>query len=387
MWPGEREIVAVWADELQARGDRLGDVIALHLRADQIGADAGRAEIVRAAEALRLDSIETLLGPGIAELPRLRLRWQLGVVRGVYLDATAHAAHPPAPLVLEVIAKLLRRPVFRFLDDLQLEATVPDAGFERALFDELCSRDVVARPRRIVLGTMPRSFRQQWPMPMQERMVKRRYVEREQYESAVARGLSWYGPWVGVLALPWARGDKGERAHKIDRLLAQPWSDAHAGPIAASVWDTSLKVRRCALEALPLLPDAVARALPSVLALDLHGARVFGDLARICVNRIAAERPQWVAGVAENFSSNEPWVPLWLAGLGANRQLARRTVTRIRSMLQRLRTTNDNRDFRISRLKHALARFGEPFAIEFGEPTEDETIAELLTKLGRHRGP
>jgi hypothetical protein len=384
VWPGEREVVAVWADELQARGDRLGDVIAVHLRADQLAADpehaSERIEITRAAEALRLGAIEHLLGPAIGELPRLRLRWQLGLVRGVYLDATS-AAHPPAQLVLEVVAKLLRRPVLRFLDDLQLEAVVPDTGIERALLNELATSDVVARPRRIVLGSMPRSFRQQLPFG---RMTPTPRTVVLELKSALGRGLLWYGAWGHVRPLPWATGDAGSRVQRIERLLAQPWTDALPYPIAASLWDTSLKVRRRTLDALPSLPDTLARTLPSVLALDLHGARVFGDIAQRCIERVVNERPHWVASVADSFSTNEPWIAVWLAELAKRHPQARRAVPRVRSMIRRLTSGTDGGAFQLGRLRHALELFEEAPTAEF-EWTDDETIAELLTKLGRHR--
>jgi hypothetical protein len=391
VWPGEREVVAVWADELQARGDPLGDVIALHLRAEQIAGDprqaAERREIVRAAEARRLDAIEHLLGGAIGELPRLRLRWQLGLVRGLYLDATL-GAHPPAQLVLEVVAKLLRRPVLRFLDDIQIEAVVPDTGIERALLDELAASDVVARPRRIVLGSMPRSFRQQLPMPRLTRL-SRRSVTPEHLEAAPHRGLIWYGVWGRVQPLGWTRGNRGTRIRNLESLLERPWTDGLAHLIAASVWDTSLVVRRRALAALPSLPDSLAPAVPSVLALDLHGARVFGDIAARCLDRIVDERPHWIASVADNFTAREPWIALWLAELAHRHPAARRAAPRLRSMIRRLTSGAEVRSVGVGRLRHALGRFDAPLSDEGDEPDEepgdDETIAELLAKLGRHR--
>jgi hypothetical protein len=399
VWPSEREALAVWADELQARGDRLGELIATSMRAEQMSASrsdpAGdpqrvlepdeATDIARAAETARLDAIEQLLGPAIGELPRLRLRWQLGVVRGLYLD-TMRGPHPSPQLVLEVVGKLLRRPVLRFLDDLHLEALVPDTGIERALFDQLNSPEVVARPRRIVLGPMPLSFRQQLPMRRRLVPLQRWNVPPESLESATARGLIWYGIWGHVLTLPWAAGDHGSRLQQLERLLARPWTDALAAPIAASVWDTSLAIRRRTLEALPSLPDALARALPSVLALDLHGARVFGDAAQSCAARIAAERPRWVASLAETFSLHEPWVAVWLAGLGNRSQPAARiAIPRIRAMIRRLSKT-EHRPYHIASLTRALDNFGEPGPVELEAPSDDETIAELLTKLGKHRG-
>jgi hypothetical protein len=387
VWPGEREALAVWADELQARGDRLGELIATNLRAEQVAAEHGlehAAELARAAEAIRLDSIEDLLGPAIGELPRLRLRWQLGVVRGLYLDGT-HGPHPSPQLVLEVVAKLLRRPVLRFLDDLYLEAVLTrEPGIERELLHELSSREVVARPRRIVVGSMPRRFRQPRGIPEGLRLVSRGFPQPEQFESALARGLTWYGAWGRVTTMPWARGDHGTRLQKLEQMLARPWTDSLAAPIAASIWDTSLAIRRRTLEALPSLPDALAPALRSVLAIDLHGEAVFGDLALRCATRIAAERPNWVASVAETFGLHEPWVALWLSEL--RRPEARRAIPRIHAMYRRLSTSGDDHVHRIQVLARALQGFGEPRQPEIEHLSDDETIAELLAKLGKHRG-
>lgn len=215
-----------------------------------------------------------------------------------------------------------------------------------------------------------------------------RSVPPDWLESATARGLSWYGLWGQVQALPWAAGDHGSRAQQLERLLARPWSDSLAAPIAAAVWDTSLEVRRRTLGALPSLPDALARALPSVLALDLHGARVFGDLTQRCATRIAAERPSWVASAAESFSLHESWVAVWLSGLGRRSQpAARRAIPRIRAMIRRLSAPEHyNRPYNRASLMRALDNFGESESNELDEPSDDETIAELLTKLGKHRG-
>jgi hypothetical protein len=388
VWPGEREALAVWADELQAGGDRLGELIATYLRAEQITKDEPEqaTELARAAEAMRLDSIEHLLGPAIGELPRLRLRWQLGVVRGLYLDAT-NGPNPSAQVVLEVVAKLLRRPVLRFLDDLHLEALAFDTGFERELMHELSMHEVVARPRRVVLGSMPRSFRRLMPMgPGSSTMQARRHtlVPETLFESALARGLTWYGSWHRVGALPWAAGDHGSRVQQLERLLARAWTDSLTAPIANSIWDTSLRIRRRTLDALPSLPDALAPALRSVLALDLRGAAVFGDASMHCASRIAAERPNWVASLAETFSLHEPWVALWLSRL--DQPESRRAIPRIHAMVRRLSASGDDHVHRIQVLARALQGFGEPRQPEIEHPSDDETIAELLTKLGKHRG-
>jgi hypothetical protein len=210
----------------------------------------------------------------------------------------------------------------------------------------------------------------------------------ELFESAIERGVTWYGLWGQVQTLPWAAGDHGSRVQQLERLLERPWTDSLTVPITASLWDTSLVVRRRTLDALPSLPDAVAPALRSVLALDLHGAAVFGDAASRCAARIAADRPNWVTCIAETFSLHEPWVALWLSGLGPDRQpQARRAIPRIHAMLRRISTSGDNHYFRIGVLARALRAFGEPRRTELDPPSDDETIAELLSKLGKHRGP
>lgn len=125
-----------------------------------------------------------------------------------------------------------------------------------------------------------------------------------------------------------------------------------------------------------------------MLALDLHGARVFGDLTQRCATRIAAERPSWVASVAETFSLHEPWVAVWLAGLGRRSQsAARRAIPRVRAMIRRLSAPDaTTRAYHLTSLMRALDRFGESEPAEFEHPSDDETIAELLAKLGKRRG-
>jgi hypothetical protein len=390
VWVTEREDLAIWADQLQARGEPLGELIAISLRADEISrrrADADAAQVARLhtlALTLRLSLAEQLLGPGIGELPQLRLRWQHGVVRAIHLDRN-DAAAPPAPdLVLEVLVDLLRRPALRFLDQLHLAALFPDDGsrFERELLRALAHPECIARPRRLVLGPMPRKFRRllRWDAPPPELTC----LPPAELTAAADHGLTWMIRWGRVQSLPWAAGDHGTRLQRLDRLLARPWLPAHARVLERSIWDTSAKVRRRIITALPELPDDMASAILAVLAVNLDGQRSFGDIVERSVTRIASARPSWVACATHNFSDDEAWVPRWLAGLGRrSRAAARLAIPRITGMLARPSGPSPGQRHGLLR---ALAAFGVSEHTIADAPLDDETIAELLHKIGAHRG-
>jgi hypothetical protein len=378
VWPGEREALAVWADELQTQGEALGELIATYLRADDIRrhGDAERAAALASeAERLRISMAQQLLGPAVGELSRLRLRWQYGVVRAIHLDRSPDP--DPAPqVVLEVVVKLLRRPVTRFLDQLHLEAVAPDIRFARALLDELARGECVARPRRVLLGRMPGHVRRLFPF---EAPWSTPWHGPGLLKTLADRGLTWLGRWGWIQALPWTTGDHGSRLQQLEHMLDGPWQPSHGSAITQALWDTSLRVRRRALAALPELGDEAAPALLAALAIARDSQRTFGDLVERSVTRIAATRPSWVAAVAEEFSLAEPWVARWLAGVGRSaRPAARRAVPRIEAMLGRLARVTASHDYRAHGLRLALEHFGGP-----GSPpaiAEDETIAELVDR-------
>ncbi|PRQ09921.1 hypothetical protein ENSA7_03360 [Enhygromyxa salina] len=383
----------MWADHLQARGDPLGELVALSLRVDEVRRrepDATElAPIESQAEQLRLSLAEQLLGPGVGELPRLRLRWQHGVVRAVKLDPVTSGHADPPRVIVEVIAALVRRPALRFLDQLHLGALAP--AREHELLDALTHPQCQARPRRVVLGRMPGQFRRLLradTRPPAHHAPSPPPLSRPLLEAVAEAGVTWLVRWGWVQSLPWTAGDHGVRRQKLDALLEQPWSPALGRVFERAIWDTSLQVRRRILAALPTLGDGVAPALLAALAVDLDRHRRFGDLVERSLTRAASTHPSWVAGVAQNFSEDEPWVARWLAGQGQrSRSAARPAIPRIAGMLRRGSATGSSNDYRSHGLRRALHSFGHPDDAAHAAPFDDESIAELIQKLGAHRSP
>lgn len=390
MWPSEWVTLEVWTDELQARGDPLGEIVALHLRAEQRrragGADEAAALHDR-AEALRLDHVEALLGPLVGELPRLRLRWRGGLVRAIHLDPPPDLERPRPRLVLSVFDELLRRPVMRYLDDLHVELREFDDEVERGLLAILAARGCQARPRRLVLGGMPRRFRRIqgfWGPPEPARWG---HLGPELIAEPATRGLTWLLRWGQIQSLPWAPGDHGSRLQALERELEQPWTPRRERTLGRALWDTSLRVRRRLITALPELPDEAAPLLLPVLAMssDNRLSRELGELLPRSLTRLSA-KPAWVAAVAENFSAADPWVATWLGGVSRrSRAAAGLAGPRLRAMIRRLPPGPTRASLR----RAAIAIGGED--PEHGEQPfdpwaiEDETIAELLSKMGERR--
>src|SRR5690606_17657816 len=151
---------------------------------------------------------------------------------------------------------------------------------------EVLGRPDSARPRRLILGRMPRRFRVIRPHSARPKIRSRRPTRPPGYErdadSAIATLAARSSTWViregDVQSLPWAAGDRGSRLQQLERLLAGPWTPAHASLLGRALWDTSERVRRRMIIAVPELPDEAASLLPALLAIDLDGHRMFGDL-------------------------------------------------------------------------------------------------------------
>jgi hypothetical protein len=405
VWPTERESIAVWADELQARGEPLGELVALSLRADEVrrqGHAAEADELEHAAERLRLDHAEALLGPAIGELPLLRLRWRFGLVRGLSLDRSWPLANPNPRVILEVVAKLLARPALRHLEHIHLEAVDVDREFEAELLRELGSPRCLASPRRVVLGRMPGHFRNITPCPRHHGVVPRRMdaPARELLDGAAARGLTWLVRWGLVQALPWATGDHGSRLQQLERLLARPWAPEHERVLGRALWDSSLRVRRRVLEILPELPDDAAALLLPAVAVSHHSTLAYAGVVQGCLERLSARLP-WLMALADEFESHEAWVAWWLATVtrdGPAQLAGERAQARVGAMLERRRLQRARADRRDHGLRLALValeqlRSGGALGRPGGRPggrlgaaaLDDETVAELLEKIGRRR--
>ena len=387
VWPDEREALSVWADRQLAAGHPLGEIVALNLRAREY-ADAGdavrAAELCARAEARRIDHAEELLGPLVGELPRLRLRWHMGLVRAVHLDPRLPRTPQPRPrLILEVLAQLLRRPALRFVDDLQLHVPEYDDELERGLLVEIGDDSCEARPRRLILGSMARRFRMVQVYSGPRARARHGRLRLDQIEAPAERGLTWLVRWGGVQSLPWAPGDHGSRLQALERLLAGPWSASVERKLGRAMWDTSLRVRRRLIEALPDLPSGAAPLLLAALAVEVDArAELIPTLERALMR--ASTRPEWVAAIADNFAAEEHWVALWLGGVSRrSRDAANRAKPRLRSMLGRVSPGP-----RESALRRALIALGGSDPTLQGirpDEYEDETIAELLAKIGDRR--
>lgn len=367
MWPKQRDALAVWADELQTGGEPLGEVIALALRADELrrsGDDpAGAQRLANRAEAARIEASEQLLGSAVVALPGLEITWQLGVVRAVTLRERPGPALDRGE-VIEALAELVRRPASRFLDHLHLHHRALDDLVAQLELLEVLSQAESARPRRLILGRMPRRFRVIRPHSTRPKIGSRRPTQPPGYErdadsaiaSLAARSSTWLVRDGDVQSLPWAAGDRGSRLQQLERLLAGPWAPDHASLLGRALWDTSERVRRRTIEAIPELPDEAASLLPALLAIDLDGRRKFGDLLERTLTRLST-RPAWVAAVGENFYRCEPWVASWLAA--ANRRTRPEAEQAIPRMIDLFYAASDDVHARRT-LARAIAALGGP---------------------------
>lgn len=315
MWPGEHEDVTVWADALQAEGDPLGQLVALGLRAEQLRREDPDAATQLSFELERsIDAqLEDLLGP-LARMSIVELDWQLGVVRALTLREFVGRERDE---LLDALADLFARPAMRFLDHVHIEAQL-DVRTELAVLELLCRPAIPVRPRKVILGPMPPRFR---VIRALSQLDQRRWGSKwsstqavEPMTALLERGVILLSRGGQPHALPWSAGHQSERLRKLDRLLSEPWTPRHATLLGAALWDTSIRVRRRLIAAIPQLPDTAAPLLSSLLAIQTDSRPVFGDLVERAVNR-ATSRPVWVRAVAENWQWREPWVATELASV------------------------------------------------------------------------
>ena len=368
VWPGESQALVVWADELQAQGEPLGQLVAASLRAEELYRQArmkpelrAQAEaFAREVEALRVRLAPTLLGPALDELPRVRLCWQHGLVRGLFIDHHPSAPEPRTQQVCEGLAELLTRPVLSKLDQigLDLDLVQHESGHLHELFTSIYSERALARPRRLVLGRLPRSFLRVRKQPRMSMRRSRLSLHSDTLADGQSLGLSWLMLWGEVQALPWSRGDAGTRLQNLRRCLAGPCSPAIARRLACALWDTSLRVRRELFEALPELPDSAAPLLRGALALAPNGRRIYGDALERCLTRVAAQRPTWVTAIGEEMTRDEPWIARWLAGVGRRtRPEAEAAIPQIEACLASLDQPHVGPGYRGHGFRVALAGF------------------------------
>jgi hypothetical protein len=329
----------VWADQLQAAGERLGGLIGLGLRADQLCREALEPELADAVAAELADAIdqqaEALLGR-FAHTPGIEFEWQLGVVRAV----TVGQVHTlDTDQLLDGLAELVRRPALRYLDHLHINSPQLDAPKQhRAILERLAEPDVIARPRRLVLGSMPCRFRVVRTFFRPYSRPGAHFLDHHLAALVTAlsqRGLTWFVYERCSWGVRWVTDNSTDRLQALDQLLASAWTPAHVDRLAWALWDSSLRVRRRVIEAIPELPDDAAPLLLPLLAIQVDGHRIHGDWVDRAVARASA-RPAWVRMVADNWRCTEPWVATWLSTIEPDgRAEAVAALPRMREQLAR----------------------------------------------------
>ncbi len=385
MWsPRERDDLLVWADELQARGDAWGELIATSL-AHELAVATGELsqaeQLAAALRALEREVRDPMLAPLLDDAPEIEPIWQHGALVGLRI---VDRSRERGDLLLERLAALVRLPAARFLAWLRVDAWAPKfrAVHERVP-ELLLATGVVARPRVIVLGSPPRHVRRNEKLSAHWRIRDFDAFERELSE--LERGIySLFCESARVL-LPWAVGDKGSRQRAFEQLatrLRTSPTELDRTRLARALWDPSLRVRLAALDLLAELHDDAARFVPELVLIQ-RGAPEWCDRARELLARLAQD-PAIVERVADNFVAEQAPVVRWLAGANP---VGRRAVPRIRAML---RHPPARPGWIVRELEVGLARLIDdtildaPAPIEHDEQTgETSWLVRLRAWLGR----
>lgn len=329
MWSErEREELAVWADELQAQGEALGELIATSLllesKASTSETDESRTLRARAFE-LETEICRPMVDDAIGGFPELEPTWEHGLV--VALRVVDHPlGRRLGQHALDSLRKLLRLPVARFLRYLRVDARELDwTPIHREVPAMLIEPDVVARPWMVVLGAPPRHMRRHSPtrvLDLGSDAALAQLVDPE-------RGLrSLFLDTVRV-ELPWHRGDKGTRRRAAKRLTTSGRLDdpTTLTLLARALWDPSLRVRLEILDTLPLLGVHAAPFVPELLLVE-RGELEWVTRVREVLDMLS-RNPAIVEAVARNFTADQTRCAGWLAAspLAVARQAAPRIAT------------------------------------------------------------
>lgn len=326
MWSArEQQDLAVWADQLQALGDPLGELITASIMADELerGHDTKRLTTVREHVA-RLE--RELRGPLLAEiletLPQLELSWTRGVLTSLRLVVLR--LDRPADELFEALRELLSLPLARFVRQLRVDVHGSDwRPLHRELPGLLVDPRVLARPWSLILGRPPTNQRSQL-RPGQAALGPRPDDVDELV--ALERGLRCLYVDGKRVMLPWQRGDKGARLRAAASLAER---NPDMTRLARALWDPSLRVRLKVIDTLPLLGVEAAPFVADLLLVDrgeLHWlTRVREVLATL------ARNPELVGAVAHNFSADQPRCAGWLAA--SPLAVAREAEVRLRGMV------------------------------------------------------
>ncbi|MFO7566668.1 MAG: hypothetical protein R6X02_28755 [Enhygromyxa sp.] len=337
MWTErEREELSVWADELQAQGEALGELVTTSMllesralvRRDPLLEDeetlALRARVSALEAEVRQPMVEELLGG----YPELEPTWEHGMI--VALRVVDHPlGRRLGQRALDSLHRLLRLPCARFLRYLRVDARELDwTPIHREVPAMLAEPDVVARPWVVVLGAPPRHMRRRSPTRVLdlgdalETLVDAHRELRSLFLDTVR------------VELPWHRGDKGTRVRAAGRLADLERQRRVDEPtaltrLARALWDPSLRVRLRVLDALPLLGVHAAALVPELLLVE-RGQFEWVTRVREVLDNLS-RNPALVEAVALNFTADQTRCAGWLAA--SPLLVARRAAPRIETML------------------------------------------------------
>jgi hypothetical protein len=307
MWTtSELDDLAVWADDLQSRGDPWGELVATSLAAKACEYPELRVQLDARVAELERDVLRARVQPILDGFPGIRATWQHGALVG--LRVTELVVKSTAPM-LERVAALLRLPAARFLWLLSTELrTSTSVWSSREILPLLLEPEIVARPRMLILDDPIRHVVRRIPAdPFGEAAVR---------ITDPARGLLGLSISQARIDLPWARGDKGSRVQAFARLDAriraapQRLSVRDRTLLGRALWDRSLRVRLAALDCLGVLGVEAAPFVPDLLLVN-HSQVEWLDRAREVLAKLR-EQPEVVACVAENFLAEQVGALRWL---------------------------------------------------------------------------
>jgi hypothetical protein len=328
MWTErEREELSVWADELQAGGSGLGELIATSLLLDAQSPHEG--EQVRAlrarVHALEREVCDPIIDDVFGGYPELEPTWEHGMI--VALRVVDHPlGRRLGQRALDSLHRLLRLPVARFLRYLRVDARELDwTPIHREVPAMLVEPDVVARPWSVVLGAVPRHVRRRSPLAV--------FDLGATLETLVAPDRELRSLFLDTarVELPWHRGDKGTRKRAAALLRDAEGLDgpARLTRLARALWDPSLRVRLQVLDAVPRLGTHAAALVPELLLVE-RGELEWVTRVREVLDTLG-RNPAIIEAVALNFTADQTRCAGWLAA--SPLAVAHKAVARIEGML------------------------------------------------------
>jgi hypothetical protein len=379
----ERDELSVWADQLQAQGEALGELVTTSLLLESRGGPD--TEETRALRARVFDLETEICRPMVDEVfggfPELEPTWEHGMV--VALRVVDHPlGRRLGQRALDSLHRLLRLPVAQFLRYLRVDARELDwTPIHREVPAMLIEADVVARPWVVVLGAPPRHMRRRSPARVLdvggalENLID------------VQRGLrSLFLDTVRV-ELPWHRGDKGTRQRAAGRLSSAIMNGRLDDPsnltrLARALWDPSLRVRLRVLDALPLLGVHAAAFVPELLLVE-RGQFEWVTRVREVLDTLS-RNPAIVEAVALNFTADQTRCAGWLAA--SPLAVARRAAPRIEGMLYGPRPIEGwaRRELEQARrgLNHRASMQREAASLDSRSPTGQPLLRRIRRWLG-----